>query len=69
MTAKRRLVPTAEVEAHITLLRKFGVPIGAVDIRSDGVTIYPPGQAPAPGNDFDQWLSQDADRDRLARRR
>lgn len=66
MTAKRRLVPTAEVEKHIELLRRLGVQIGAIDIRADGVTVYPPAQAP--GNDFDRWDAQDSHRDRLARR-
>lgn len=65
MTAKRRLVPPAEVEAHITLLRKLGVQIGSVDIRADGVTISP--LAPTPENDFDQWLQKDKSRDRPSR--
>lgn len=66
MTAKRRLVPTEEVQQHIELLKRLGVQIGAVDIRADGVTVYPPNQAP--GNDFDRWLSQDANRDQAPRR-
>ncbi len=57
MTAKRRLVPLAEVEAHIEQLRRLGVLIGAVDIRADGVTVYPP--AHNPGNDFDRWQAQE----------
>lgn len=65
MTAKRRLVPIAEVEQHIECLRKMGIQIGAVDIRADGVTVYPPQLTP--GNDFDRWLSQDAGRDRPPR--
>jgi hypothetical protein len=66
VTAKRRLVPLAEVEQHIELLRRLGVQIGAIDIRSDGVTVYPPNQTP--GNDFDRWQAQDAHRDQAARR-
>lgn len=66
MTARRRLVPLAEVEQHIELLRRLGVQIGAVDIRADGVTVYPPNQSP--GNDFDRWLSQDSHRDQAAHR-
>lgn len=57
MTARRRLVPTAEVEQHIALLRKMGIAIGAVDIRADGVTIFPPQQQP--GNDYDRWKAQE----------
>jgi len=65
MTAKRRLVSTKEVEDHILALRKLGVQIGAVDIRADGVTVYPPEQTP--GNDFDRWEAKDAGRDRHSR--
>jgi len=66
VTARRRLVPLAEVEQHIELLKRLGVQIGAVDIRADGVTVYPPNQTP--GNDFDRWLSQDEHREEAARR-
>lgn len=66
MTARRRLVPLAEVEQHIELLRRLGVQIGAVDIRADGVTVFPPQQTP--GNDFDRWLSKDESGDRAAHR-
>jgi hypothetical protein len=65
MTAKRRLVSTAEVEQHIELLRRLGVQIGAVDIRADGVTVYPP--ANTPGTAYDRYRAKkDADRDRPA---
>lgn len=64
MTARRRLVPTSEVEQHIELLRRLGLPIGAVDIRADGVTVYPPNQQV--GNEVDDWFKKDALRDRLA---
>lgn len=67
MTAKRRLVPIAEVEQHIELLRRLGVQIGAVDIRADGVTVYPP--ANSPGTAYDRWKAQkDTDGDRAAHR-
>lgn len=42
MTARRRLVPDAEVRRVLDTLREYGVQIGAVDIRADGVTVYPP---------------------------
>lgn len=62
MTARRRLVPLAEVEQHIELLRRLGVQIGAVDIRADGVTVYPP--ANTPGTAYDRYRAKkDADRD------
>lgn len=65
MTAKRRLVPIAEVEQHIEMLRRLGVQIGAVDIREDGVTVYPP--ANNPGTAYDRWQAKkDANRDRPA---
>lgn len=48
MTAKRRLVPESEVESMVALLERLKVMPrgGAVDIRSDGVTFYPPEQTP-----------------------
>ena len=65
MTARRRLVPIAEVEAHIECLRRLGVQIGAVDIRADGVTVYPPANSNAPGAAYDRYRAKkDADRDR-----
>lgn len=67
MTAKRRLVPLAEVEQHIEMLRRLGVQIGAVDIRADGVTVYPP--ANTPGTAYDRWQAKkDANRDRSTSR-
>lgn len=38
MTARRRLVPDAEVKRVLATLRECGVQIGAVDIRADGVS-------------------------------
>lgn len=74
MTAKRILVSPAEVEKHLALLKRHGLPIGAVDIRVDGVTIWPPSESPPQAGDrtgesaFDQWLQKDADRERTASR-
>lgn len=68
MTAKRRLVSTAEVEQHIELLKRHGIQIGAVDIRADGVTVYPANTNHTPGNDFDRWKAQDTNRDKAPRR-
>lgn len=66
MTAKRRLVPEDEVESMFRLLTQLGVQIGgAVDIRSDGVTFYPPNQSP--GNAYDAWKAKDKNSDRPAR--
>ena len=61
MTAKRRLVPDSEVRRVIDTLRSCGVQIGAVDIRADGVTVYPP--ANAPGTAYAAWKAKDANRD------
>jgi hypothetical protein len=68
MTAKRRLVPTAEVEQHIELLRRLNVPIGAIDIRGDGVTIHPPAESQGGGSAYDRWKAKDARRDQAAHR-
>lgn len=66
VTAKQRLVPDAEVRAKLDIAREYGIVIGAIDIRSDGVTIHQANQSP--GNDFDRWLSQDKGGDAHARR-
>lgn len=63
MGVRRRLVPEREVESMFQLLSRLGFRFdGPVDIRSDGVTFYPKGEAP--GNDFDDWQAKDADRER-----
>ena len=68
MTARRRLIPEAEVKSMFELLTQLGIPLGGpVDIRADGVTFYPPTQSP--GNDVDRWFAkQDENRDRHPRR-
>ena len=70
MTAKRRLVSRDEVKALAQTLRDLGCTLdGPIDIRADGVTFYPKGEAPpTPGNDFERWQAQDARRDENARR-
>lgn len=68
MTAKRRLVPITEVKEMLDFLRREGFALGGqVDIRSDGVTFYPPAAVPT-GNAYDQWKAQDQNRDRPPRR-
>lgn len=69
MTVTRKkgdLVRTEEIERVLRVLRSQGVPIGAVDIRRDGLTVHPP--EAKPGNDFDRWMAQDKNRDRSAHR-
>lgn len=66
MTARRRLVPLAEVKEAMDFLRKEGVSIAGVDIRADGVTFYPPNQGGA--NAYDRWKSQDKNGPRSASR-
>ena len=66
MTAPRRLIPDSELRQALDTIREYGIVIGAIDIRKDGVTIHPANQQP--GNDFDRWLSQDKSSDRPARR-
>ena len=68
MTAKRRLVPPAEVEEHIELLKKLGVQIGSVDIRADGVTIHPANANQRVGDAADEWFRKDAGRDQASHR-
>jgi len=64
MTARRRLVPESEVESMAALLERLGLMPkgGAVDIRADGVTFYPPGSAA--GSLYDRYKAKkDKDRD------
>lgn len=56
MTARRRLVPDSEVRRVIDTLRQCGVSIGAVDIRADGVTVYP--AANNPGTAYDRYKAK-----------
>ena len=58
MTARRRLVPDREVRQVLDTLKEYGVEIGAVDIRADGVTVYLP--ANNPGTAYDQWKAKEA---------
>ncbi|MGF7152476.1 hypothetical protein [Novosphingobium gossypii] len=66
MTTRRRLVPESEVRRMLDLFRDYGLPIGSVDIRGDGVTIHPP--ASTPGNAYDAWKAKDKNSERPARR-
>lgn len=63
---KGDLVPDREICRVLSLLRDQGVAIGAVDVRADGVTVYP--ATPAPGTAYDQWKTKDEVRDRAAHR-
>lgn len=72
MTAKRRLIPEAELRALLDLFKEYGLPIGAVDVRADGVTITPPAPITAstdnPESAYAQWKAQDKNRVRTAHR-
>lgn len=65
MTAKRRLVPDIELRRALDTIKEYGIQIGAVDIRADGVTIYPANQN-QPGNAADEWFRKDALRHQTA---
>lgn len=67
MTNRRRLVPESEVRRMLELFREYGLPIGAVDIRGDGVTIHPPAQNS--GNAYDAWKAKDQNIERPSHRR
>jgi len=66
VTARRRLVPDAELRRALDTLREYGVQIGAVDIRADGVTVYPANQNA--GTAYDRWKAKDQSSDRPAHR-
>ena len=48
MTAKRRLVPDHEVRWLLNLAQEYGIEIGGLDVRGDGVTILPVSQVVTP---------------------
>lgn len=59
MPRPKALRPDTDVKRLIALWQELDLPIGAVDIRADGVTIHPPApQPPAQGNAFDNWKAQ-----------
>ena len=58
-----KLLSSAEIKRVIKAAKDAGVQIGSVDIRADGVAIYPPAQSTE--NAFDAWKQN---RDRAARR-
>jgi hypothetical protein len=53
MSARRRLLPESEIRSAIELLRELGIEPGAVDLRADGITVYPKSQTQ--GGAFDAW--------------
>lgn len=63
MTARQRLIPSSEIDRVLKTLRNLGVPIGAVDIRPDGVTVHPPAESRAE-SEYDRWKAKDQNRDR-----
>lgn len=56
MTARRRLLPESEIRSAIELLRELGIEPGAVDLRTDGITVYPKNEAQ--GGAFDAWKAK-----------
>lgn len=65
MTAKRRLIPENEIRSAIELLRELGIEPGAVDLRTDGITVYPKDKGQ--GSAFDAWKASKPNIDRSAR--
>ena len=52
-------LPTAEqIKRVLKVFQDQGIPIGRVDVLSDGVSVYPPG-APEEKSAYDQWKEQD----------
>lgn len=59
MTSRRRLIPESEIKGVLSLFKEAGLPIGAVEIRFDGMTVHPPGTLKA-GNAYDAWKAKDS---------
>ncbi|KPP87581.1 MAG: hypothetical protein HLUCCO15_12300 [Erythrobacteraceae bacterium HL-111] len=56
MSARRRLLPESEIRSAIELLRELGIEPGAVDVRADGITVYPKNEGQ--GSAFDAWKAK-----------
>jgi hypothetical protein len=56
-------LPESEIRAALNLVREYGIEIGGVDIRADGVTVFP--KQESQGSAFDAW-KQDKNRARPA---
>ena len=63
MGAEVKLLSSTEIKRVIKAAKDAGVLIGSVDIRADGVAIYPP--AESAGSAFDDWVKNN---ERPARR-
>jgi hypothetical protein len=61
VTAKRRLVPLAEIEAALTLFERRGIDLSqwAVDIGPDYVRLTPPANSNA-GDSLAQYINRSA---------
>lgn len=58
MPRPKALRSNEDVKRVIALWQELGLPVGAVDIRADGVTIHPPAPTPAQGTAFDDWKNR-----------
>jgi len=70
VTAKRRLLPNVEIDEALDKALAFmraNPDVGGVDIRADGVTVFPKSENRA-GSAFDAWQAKDKIRDRPAHR-
>ena len=47
-----------EIKRVIAACKKAGLEVGSVDIRADGVTIYPPSQNQAGMTAYEKWKAQ-----------
>lgn len=65
MAGAVKFPPSTEVKRMIAAVKKAGLEIGSVDIRADGVTIYPPSKSEAGMTAYEKWKA--ADNARLAR--
>ncbi len=55
MSARRRLLPESEIRSAIELLRELGIEPGAVDVRADGITVYPKNEGQG---GYDAWKAK-----------
>jgi anthranilate/para-aminobenzoate synthase component II len=68
MTAKRRLIPPAQIREALDVLAEYGIDVAActIDIRADGITVSPGPKAPR--DEYEEWQAKERARDRLGSR-
>jgi hypothetical protein len=57
----KNLVRNDEIKRVVALAQELGLTIGALEVRTDGVTIHP-ATNPKPESAYDQWKAKSKDK-------